>query len=654
MNNFSPSEPDLTLMDDQSDASMDHHRITPKHDSKPESKASVAKQLIFSEGSGDSSSSKGVVIKETALNEVIAQAGKLGNNAAVLMPGNYLLPVNLLKSGRQIAILTSASGSKILAALPGTSNSKSPVQLASPIKEQMSLQEFKRLANDQTTAGNAKGGNKNEPQQVLCLRTLPNNATQLILSPTEQKTPVVRNELESQAGTAIIISSPKGKKRYLINDPELLAKLTKGGELSSTDVKKLIELQETSPVVTTTTTSVNQVQTPHIQSKVVQMHKHINSNGEVVEESDRNELSTQYHGKIIRSDRKIVEVMNQRNSHNQQAALERELRLQKSLSEECEDLGVDEPEDLFPEAGLLFDSLDPSSQEHGMGIDTPKVDKLTPIFFAEEKKTKVLNHPKQEDSKIENVKKEIKTEDSTLFTSVTFSDDLGASTEVKTEEQKSKEDMYEFNTDEKSSDDNTDTEYNRFLHKKLGRVNNQPPMFSYKRKRSSNVTTSPTLPAKKKVKNSEKSENPNDQETEDIETVINTNVVQSVGATLIVSTEKPVSPHTRRASTRGHVKKNCPCCKPKKNSSHIHTHESPPAPPIPSTPSPVMTRKLRASIGSPSGSSTHSSSSPSTSSSLGGGQNTEVNVTAPLERTRGRNRNTTSNKQPTSKLSKRR
>lgn len=41
-----------------------------------------------------------------------------------------------------------------------------------------------------------------------------------------------------------------------------------------------------------------------------------------------------------------------------QAAMERELRLQKSLSEECEDLGVDEPStsDLFPEADLLFDS----------------------------------------------------------------------------------------------------------------------------------------------------------------------------------------------------------------------------------------------------------------------------------------------------------
>lgn len=66
------------------------------------------------------------------------------------------------------------------------------------------------------------------------------------------------------------------------------------------------------------------------------------------------------HGKIKkvqanqRLDREIQQLCLQR----KQAALERELRLQKSLSEECEDLGVDEPStsDLFPEADLLFDS----------------------------------------------------------------------------------------------------------------------------------------------------------------------------------------------------------------------------------------------------------------------------------------------------------
>ncbi|XP_031778585.1 serine-rich adhesin for platelets isoform X6 [Nasonia vitripennis] len=60
----------------------------------------------------------------------------------------------------------------------------------------------------------------------------------------------------------------------------------------------------------------------------------------------------------------------QRLLDRKQQMIERELRLQKSLSEECEDLGVDEPStsDLFPEADLLFDTnhspaFDHSSQE---------------------------------------------------------------------------------------------------------------------------------------------------------------------------------------------------------------------------------------------------------------------------------------------------
>lgn len=75
------------------------------------------------------------------------------------------------------------------------------------------------------------------------------------------------------------------------------------------------------------------------------------------------------HGKV-----KKVQMAPQKDREHlqhQQAALERELRFQKSLSEECEDLGVDEPStsDLFPEADLLFDSnhspsFDQSPQDH--------------------------------------------------------------------------------------------------------------------------------------------------------------------------------------------------------------------------------------------------------------------------------------------------
>lgn len=69
---------------------------------------------------------------------------------------------------------------------------------------------------------------------------------------------------------------------------------------------------------------------------------------------------------IPRMDRDLMQQRIERKA----AAYERELKLQKSLSEECEDLGVDEPStsDLFPEADLLFDtnhspSFDHSSQD---------------------------------------------------------------------------------------------------------------------------------------------------------------------------------------------------------------------------------------------------------------------------------------------------
>lgn len=60
-------------------------------------------------------------------------------------------------------------------------------------------------------------------------------------------------------------------------------------------------------------------------------------------------------------------------------ALEREISLQKSLSEECEDLGVDEPStsDLFPEAELPFDSGSPPF-DLDLGVGSRSVDAGTP------------------------------------------------------------------------------------------------------------------------------------------------------------------------------------------------------------------------------------------------------------------------------------
>lgn len=65
-------------------------------------------------------------------------------------------------------------------------------------------------------------------------------------------------------------------------------------------------------------------------------------------------------------DKRRIEKLERMEMHQKMVRLERELRLQKSLSEECEDLGVDEPStsELFPEADLLLDPNSSPSFEH--------------------------------------------------------------------------------------------------------------------------------------------------------------------------------------------------------------------------------------------------------------------------------------------------
>ncbi|XP_021917693.1 mucin-3A-like isoform X3 [Zootermopsis nevadensis] len=67
-------------------------------------------------------------------------------------------------------------------------------------------------------------------------------------------------------------------------------------------------------------------------------------------------------------EKRRIEKLERIEMHQKMARLERELRLQKSLSEECEDLGVDEPStsELFPEADLLLDPNSSPSFEQTM------------------------------------------------------------------------------------------------------------------------------------------------------------------------------------------------------------------------------------------------------------------------------------------------
>lgn len=104
-----------------------------------------------------------------------------------------------------------------------------------------------------------------------------------------------------------------------------------------------------------------------IDTKPFQSHLH----SDIIKKRFANSMMCSSFG--AKSDRlkttaRVSKELQQQTMERKQAALERELRLQKSLSEECEDLGVDEPStsDLFPEADLLFDpshSFDQNSQD---------------------------------------------------------------------------------------------------------------------------------------------------------------------------------------------------------------------------------------------------------------------------------------------------
>ncbi|KAJ8981470.1 hypothetical protein NQ317_006996 [Molorchus minor] len=93
-------------------------------------------------------------------------------------------------------------------------------------------------------------------------------------------------------------------------------------------------------------------------------------NGEKISNNEQKPFRTGTAYYVNRARKNVSELHKADSEMQKQAAIERELRLQKSLSEECEDLGVDEPStsDLFPEADLLFDanhspSFDQSSQD---------------------------------------------------------------------------------------------------------------------------------------------------------------------------------------------------------------------------------------------------------------------------------------------------
>ncbi|CAG2053225.1 unnamed protein product [Timema podura] len=129
----------------------------------------------------------------------------------------------------------------------------------------------------------------------------------------------------------------------------------------------------------------------------------------------------------------------------QKARVERELRLQKSLSEECEDLGVDEPStsDLFPEADLLLDtnsspSFDQTLQDASCSQSLESAEHYPNANFRPLEYSSSSQESEQESRLKRQVKLDSKLQNETKHTAYKLNDELSEWQFETTKELKSK------------------------------------------------------------------------------------------------------------------------------------------------------------------------------------------------------------------------
>ncbi|KAK9758472.1 hypothetical protein QE152_g475 [Popillia japonica] len=368
-------------------------------------------------------------------------------NTAVLVPGNYIMPVSMVKGGQQIAVVS--GGSKILATVPARSgpnmllfqsflnqNRKSSV----PTVKYSTLQPIAGISSQSLAGVSAQPPvilpppshgistvTLGQPITVKKMDDTDRVNTELLLTISQSRendstsdgaaqpdssTNVISTKIETvEIEETATLSDNSSDKGFAYQKQPLIAAPIATPVIAQTCPKEEMEDEQNQGSQTIMTLSLNaidrkgdtgKVEEQRVQSVLVTAGS---SNGPMLSHSPpqshcsasateqnkddflrntekKNNESKTYQtpsvysmqGKVKkvqaagaqRLDRELQQLCLQR----KQAALERELRLQKSLSEECEDLGVDEPStsDLFPEAELLFDanhspSFDQTSQD---------------------------------------------------------------------------------------------------------------------------------------------------------------------------------------------------------------------------------------------------------------------------------------------------
>jgi hypothetical protein len=394
-------------IDDQTDVSMDNNFYT--EDSKretalsPQSSSSsvatspshnkfpISRRLILTEAKTEQ---KNIVITNAPPTTTIERFATQGSTAAVLMPGNYLLPMNVLKSG-QLAILSSNNGQKIIA-VPTNQLQQSGTSII--------LQRYLNQTGDKTVLSPNESAFKAVRPTVAYKSTPTSNTLYIRPIPSVEKTTVTNQD--------------EAKESKFVSDKTLITEIIQQQQMSTHQHPQqnfMIKLNEHQPSDPRSSSSIMFVpnspstsqdppkikieeidyddymkedaidfghegegeamqKSPMLNTKI-EADDNTNSNEEaaVKLESDQphkfqqfpiilNKTSNAVGGKNIKGF--LIDPTNKIVMYNDRkpSTIEKEdFFSQKSFSEECADLGVDEPiaSDLFPEADLLFDSGSP-------------------------------------------------------------------------------------------------------------------------------------------------------------------------------------------------------------------------------------------------------------------------------------------------------
>lgn len=479
MNN-SPQPQDI---DDQTDVSMDNNfymedskretalspqsssssvATSPSHNKFPISRRLILTETRTSPGNEiNPNPSKNIVItggqpqatSSSSLGTSIERLAGHGSTAAVLMPGNYLLPMNVLKGGQQLAILSSNNGQKIIAVptnqlvgsscgtsiilqryLNQASEMSNKTVLTSSDGSQNAFKSVRLQQSPSISYINHKSNNSGNSGNTLYIRPIQNmnqtmTDTQTLISNhpnlVKQEDDVIKDSQNSKFVsdktliTEIIQQQQQLSHTHQHPQQNFMIKLNEHQPSDPRSSSSIMFVSNSNPTTSYVENKEVAYENPKIKieeidyddymkedaidllnetdemakspmlNTKIEVDDNTNSNYEsnnliyddsVVKMESEQEQKFQHfpivlssnHGKamgvshvstsanikgfLIDPTNKIV-MYNDRKP----TTIEKEFYNQKSFSEECADLGVDEPiaSDLFPEADLLFDSGSP-------------------------------------------------------------------------------------------------------------------------------------------------------------------------------------------------------------------------------------------------------------------------------------------------------